>query len=105
MKDLDPILKELKSGLTSLYRERLKRLILFGSWARGEATEDSDIDIVVVLDGDVNPGEEIDRTIDIINDINLKYDVLVSIYPVSESVYETVNSPLLLNLRKEGLSI
>ena len=105
MKDLNPILKELKTRLTSLYGERLKRLILFGSWARGEATEDSDIDIVVVLDGDVNPGEEIDRTIDIINDINLKYDVLVSIYPVSESVYETVNSPLLLNLRKEGLSI
>ncbi len=105
MKDLNPILKELKTRLTSLYGERLKRLILFGSWARGEATEDSDIDIVVVLDGDLIPGEEIDRTIDIINDINLKYDVLVSIYPVSESVYKTVNSPLLLNLRKEGLSI
>ena len=105
MKDLNPILKELKTRLTSFYGERLKRLILFGSWARGEATEDSDIDIVVVLDGDVIPGEEIDRTIDIINDINLKYDVLVSIYPVSESVHETVNSPLLLNLKKEGLSI
>ena len=105
MKELNPILKELKTQLTSLYGERLKRLILFGSWARGEAGEDSDIDIVVVLAGDVIPGEEIDRTIDIINDINLKYDVLVSLYPVSEKVYETVNSPLLLNLRKEGLAV
>jgi hypothetical protein len=41
--------------------------------------------------------------IDIITDINLDYDVLLSVYPVSENDYRSVNSPLLLNLRREGI--
>jgi len=41
--------------------------------------------------------------IDIITEINLKYDVLISVYPISEKDYSTVNSPLLINVRKEGV--
>ena len=32
-----------------MYGERLKRFILYGSWARGGATEDSNIDLLIVL--------------------------------------------------------
>jgi hypothetical protein len=42
--------------------------------------------------------------IDIVTEINLKYGVLISIYPVSEKDYASVNSPLLLNLRREGVA-
>ena len=41
--------------------------------------------------------------IDIITDINLKYDARISIYPVSEEDYSTVNGPLLINVRREGI--
>jgi len=97
------ILREFREELENLYEKRLKGIILYGSWARGDATEDSDIDVLIVLEGKVIPGKEIDRMIDVITEINLKHGVLISIYPVSEKDYSTINSPLLINVRREGV--
>jgi predicted nucleotidyltransferase len=97
-------IEEFKKEIKNLYGERLKNVVLYGSWARGDATEESDIDLLIVLAGEVIPGLEIDRMIDIITDINLSHNVLVSVYPVSEKDYVTINSPLFLNVRKEGIS-
>jgi len=99
------ILREFKAEVKKLYGKRLKKIILYGSWARGKATENSDIDVLVVLEGKVIPGKEIDRMIDIITDINLKYGELLSVYPVSEEDYTTTNSPLLINVRREGIPV
>lgn len=103
---IEHILKEFKLKIAELYGQRLKKVVLYGSYARGQANDEhSDIDLAVVLDDDVNPGKEIDRMIDIITDINLDYDILLSVYPVSENDYHSVNSPLLLNLRREGIPV
>jgi len=99
----EKVLKEFKSQVKNLYGNRLKEIILYGSWARGEATEDSDIDLIVVLEGSVEPGKEIDRMIDIITDINLRYNVLISVYPVNNEDYITLKSPLLMSARREGV--
>lgn len=104
MMEIEHILKEFREKAEKLYGSRLKNIILYGSWARGQATHDSDIDLAIVLDGDVAPGREIDRLIDIITEINLNYGVLLSIYPVSEEDYNSLNSPLLLNIRREGMA-
>ena len=97
------VLNEFRAEIGKLYGKRLKDIILYGSWARGKATDESDIDLVIVLKGKVVPGKEIDRMVDIITETNLKYGVLISIYPISDKDYTTVNSPLLMNVRKEGL--
>ncbi len=101
--EIEHIVRKFVEEAKKLYGSRLKNIVLYGSWARGTATEDSDIDLAVVLAGDVAPGAEIDRMIDIITDINLNNNVLISVYPVSEKNYNTINSPLLLNLRREGI--
>ncbi|MCB4755759.1 MAG: nucleotidyltransferase domain-containing protein [Elusimicrobia bacterium] len=105
MMSINEILKDFRSRIASLYGSRLKELILYGSWARGRATPDSDIDVVVQLEGKIRAGEEIDRMIDIITDLNLKYGVLLSVYPVSTADYSTVKSPLLLNVLREGKAV
>jgi len=97
------ILNEFRSEVEKLYGKRLKSIMLYGSWARGDATEESDIDLLIVLGGKVIPEKEIDRMIDAITEINLKYGVLLSVYPISEGNYFTVNSPLLINVRREGI--
>jgi len=102
---IEPILKEFRAAVEVLYKERLKSIILYGSWARDEATDDSDIDLVVVLAGEVGPCEEIDRMADIFTDLNLEHNVLIAVYPVSESDFDKVESPLLINVRKEGIAV
>ena len=102
--EIEKVLREFREGAEKLYGSRLKNIILYGSWATGKATQDSDIDLAIVLDGDVTPGREIDRLIDIVTEINLNYGVLLSIYPISEKDYNSLNSPLLLNIRREGIA-
>jgi predicted nucleotidyltransferase len=101
--EIKNILKEFRRSVEKLYGQKLKSIILYGSWARGDHREESDIDLLVVLKGTITPGKEIDRMIDIITEINLKYGILISVYPVSEKNYSTVNSPLLINVRQEGI--
>ena len=105
MMQKNALLKEFKAEIMKLYGKRLKQIILYGSWARNEATEGSDIDLLVMLEGPITPGKEIDRMIEVVTEMNLKYQVLISVYPVAESDYLTVNSPLLLNVRKEGIPV
>lgn len=100
---IEAALSEFRQAIQRLYAERLKDIILYGSWARGEATAHSDIDVVVVLSGNVTPGAEIDRMIEIITDVNLRHGVLIAVYPVSEQDYIGLDSPLLLNVRREGV--
>ncbi len=100
---IQKILEEFKTEVKRLYGRQLKNVILYGSWARGDATQESDIDLLIVLDKEVILGKEIDRTVDIITDINLKYGVLLSAYPISIKDYASTNSPLFINIRREGV--
>ncbi len=103
--EIGPILKEFKEQIAELYGQRLKKVVLYGSYARGQANDEhSDIDLAVVLAGAVDPCEEIDRMADIFTDLNLEHNVLIAVYPVSESNFEKVESPLLLNIREEGVA-
>jgi predicted nucleotidyltransferase len=104
--EIEPILKEFKRKAVELYGPRLKKVVLYGSYARGQANDEhSDIDLAVVLAGTVEPCAEIGRMADIFTDLNLEHNVLIAVYPVSESNFETVESPLLINVRKEGIAV
>ncbi|MBI4830273.1 MAG: nucleotidyltransferase domain-containing protein [Candidatus Lindowbacteria bacterium] len=98
------ILRELRLQLEQTYGERLAQVILFGSQARKDAVETSDIDVMVVLKGYVSPGKEILDTGEIAAALSLKYDVVVSCIFVSEERFKNEQSPLLLNVRKEGVA-
>ena len=102
--ELDNIIREFRSKIEKLYGGRFRGIVLYGSWARGTSTEDSDIDLAVILKGKIRPGLEIDRMINIITELNLKYNILLSVYPVSEYNYKKLKSPLLMNIRREGIT-
>jgi predicted nucleotidyltransferase len=104
--DIEPILKEFKQQIAELYGQQLKKVVLYGSYARGQANDEhSDIDLAVVLEGNINPCREIDRMADIFTDLNLEHNVLIAVYPVSESNFEKLESPLLINVRREGIAL
>lgn len=103
MLKIKKILIEFKEKLIELYGDKLKDVILYGSYARSEETEDSDIDLAIVIKGDIRPFEEIDRMTNIAGDIDLKYNVLLSLHPISEKDYINRKTPLLMNIREEGV--
>ena len=104
--EIEYILREFKHQIAKLYGQRLKKVVLYGSYARGQANDEhSDIDLAVVLAGAVEPCEEIDRMADIFTELNLEHNVLIAVYPVSEGDFEKVESPLLINVRKEGITV
>ncbi|XZN91739.1 MAG: nucleotidyltransferase domain-containing protein [Microcoleus sp.] len=78
---LKNILTELRSHFEQIYDTRLVTMVLYGSQARGDARPDSDIDVLVVLKGQVNPGEEIKKTSHIRADLSLPNDEVLSKKP------------------------
>lgn len=99
------ILAELRRRFESLYGERLVGMVLYGSHARGDEEPGSDIDVLVVLKGPVNPGEEIARTSETVAALSLEHGVVISRAFVSDERYAKERSPFLLNVRREGVVI
>jgi predicted nucleotidyltransferase len=102
---LNHVLAELRSQLDELYGARLVRLVLYGSQARGDAIPGSDVDVLVVLAGPVDPATEIERVTSITAALSLEHDIVISCVYVSEKRYTHENSPLLLNVRREGVAV
>ncbi|HJN18476.1 MAG TPA: nucleotidyltransferase domain-containing protein, partial [Armatimonadota bacterium] len=102
--DIQPILDELKVGLKRIYGDRLKQVILFGSFARGEAESDLDIDVAVVLDDYESPFQETERLSEFGGRVSLDNDVVVQFMYVRERDISDPREPLHHNITREGVS-
>jgi predicted nucleotidyltransferase len=65
----DPILKRFRAALDRLYGDRIERVVLYGSRARGDYREDSDYDVAVFLYDLADRWKEVDRIVEIETDI------------------------------------
>lgn len=101
--NLETIIITLKQKFNQIYKQKLKQLILFGSQARGDATEYSDIDILVVLNGEVNCVQEIKNNSDFISDLCLEYDALINCFYVSENKLNDDSNLFIQNVKKDGI--
>jgi len=100
------ILRELKKGLVKIYGDQLKAVYLFGSFARGEGRlPDSDIDVMVVLNGDFNHRDVEKRSIDFVASLSLENDVVIMCKFISEKRYAESKMPFMLNVRKDAVAI
>jgi predicted nucleotidyltransferase len=97
------VLDRFKTYLVQEYRERLVQVILFGSYARQDSHPGSDIDVLIVLADPMNPSEEIRRTSEFVAQLCLEYDLLISRLFLSQSRFETENSPLLRTIHRDGM--
>jgi len=97
------LINRIKVHLIKIYGGKIKKVILYGSYVRGEATRDSDIDVLVLVDQSLNPFEVRESLSDILFDILLEEGELISVIAVPEQFFENYNSPFMLNVKKEGL--
>ncbi len=98
-------LDDVKRALAKIYGHRLSGIYLYGSYARGDFTEGSDIDLIIALKGEVNPWQEVNQLSDVLSTICLNHNLLISTYPVSEKWVQGRQSPLFENVRREGILV
>lgn len=102
--ELSALATEFRKGLESLYGERLAKVILFGSRARGTSRQDSDIDFLLVLRGKLDVNEEIQPVSPLSTSLSLHHDAVITCVYVSEDEFERSDSPLIRNVHREGVA-
>lgn len=101
--DLDALLRRLAEELRGLYGERYRGLVLYGSYARGEADEGSDVDLLLLLEGEVDTTKEIMRSQEVKWPLSLEAGYALSVIPVGIEKYRCSKQPFLWNARDEGM--
>jgi len=99
------ILKQFKQALKRLYGDRIKTIYLFGSYARGDYEDGSDLDVLIVLDTFRFHNKEISRTADLVSDLSLQYLITVSPIFMRERDWVSGKKPLLRNVKNEGIKL
>jgi predicted nucleotidyltransferase len=116
---LQTLVKKTKSEITSLvldfsehvheiYGELLDKVIVFGSCARGDYDEESDIDIMILIDGNEEEFNKFkDKLLDLTVEKNLENDVLIATIVEEKKKFDTYLSvlPFFINIQEEGLVI
>jgi predicted nucleotidyltransferase len=79
------IAQEAARELKAVYGERLRQVVLFGSWVTGEAHEESDVDLLVVLEQIENRAWERDRLVEVLYDLEVDSHRAIQAFPVAEA--------------------
>lgn len=99
------VLQTLKAELIHRYGDRLVKILLFGSQARGDAEPTSDIDVLVILRGKVDPVSEILANSQWISNLCLETETVINCLYLSQQNFESQDTALLKNIRQEGIMI
>lgn len=106
--ELQHILLDTHEGLRNIFGSKLENVLLYGSYARGDQTSESDIDVMALVDLSKSQLAEYRRSIsDFSSTIDLQYGVLLSIKLQDSESFRRFGQtlPFFQNVIKEGISI
>ena len=104
MKKDDPILAQFRAALEEIYGDRLDRVVLFGSHARGDDRPDSDYDIAVFLKSLPDRWAELDRLADLRVSFIDETGAFFDARPYIATAYNE-RTPLMREIREEGFDL
>ena len=101
---MDEVRKELVEGLTGIFQNNISMIILYGSTARNEATNESDIDIAIIIKNEMDRQTK-KQFINWAADMDMRYEKVFSIVDIQEDNMKKWESvlPFYQNIRKEGI--
>ena len=100
----DPVLVRFRKALDEMYGDRLERVVLFGSRARGDAHAESDYDVAVFLRDMEDRGAELYRLADLSTEIISETGEFVHAMPYQAGAYNE-RTPLMREIRREGVEL
>jgi uncharacterized protein len=100
----DPILRRIRTSLRAIYGDRIERVVLFGSRARGDAHPDSDYDIAVFLKNLTDRWREFHRLADLRADILAETSAFLEARPFRAGSYRD-RTPLMHEIRRDGVDL
>lgn len=106
--ELNRILIRLAEAYKSVYGKQLVKILLYGSYARGEYTEDSDIDVVALVQGErLALQNKLQEIWDISSEMELEYGTILSptVIPYDEYLRFVDDLPYYRNIANEGVEI
>ena len=98
----DKTIQKCKDILKRHYGPQLKGMILYGSFARAQASAGSDIDLLVLLGEPFDYFNELRRIIDLLYPVQLESEHLISAKPAVETAFEGGSLQLYRNAKREG---
>lgn len=100
----DDVKEEVVQGLTDIFQKNISMIILYGSVARGEATDESDIDIAIILKDEMDAQTK-KRFIGWAADMDIRYERVFSIVDIREENMAKWGRvlPFYQNIRREGV--
>jgi len=105
IRNIRSLVELVKRGLVDLYGDGIKKVLVYGSFARGNATDDSDIDMAVIVDASMSPSEVESSISDLLFEILIEDGELVSLIAIPEEMYRDYDSPFLMNARVEAVTV
>jgi len=106
--DQKKLIAEINKTMINLFGDKLKKIILYGSYAKRLQHDESDIDFFVLVDdSEENLREKKYRIADIMAQLSLDYDILVSITEETINRYQEYSTiiPFYNNIAKDGIEI
>ncbi|MCI7132055.1 MAG: nucleotidyltransferase domain-containing protein [Lachnospiraceae bacterium] len=103
---MQTILARYVTEVQKIYGTHLKSVILYGSYARGDFTQESDVDIMVLVD---LPSDKMDEYSDALAEVDYEYNVNYDIWmmPVVKNVehfnHWVTAYPFYSNVQREGV--
>ena len=101
----DPTLQKCRALLHTPYGTRLRGVVLYGSCARGSEALESDIDLIVLLEGPGNGAQEIRRIWEALYPLQLESDRLLSVVPADAALYNQGEYALYRQAKAEGVAL
>lgn len=102
------IMHEFIEGSKPIFGDALRKVVLYGSYARGDYDAESDIDVMLLIDKDDEElRRDIDKIISLETDIGLKHDVFISPLLQSNEKFQRYLSvlPFYQAVEREGVVI
>ncbi|MCI8699940.1 MAG: nucleotidyltransferase domain-containing protein [Clostridia bacterium] len=108
--NIEQIIEEFTKKTKILLGEHLKQIILYGSYARGDFNENSDIDIMILIDmNDIELENYYEKIIELSYDIESKNNFKIHLSPLVKNIdkfnYWLDTIPFYMNIEREGVSL